>query len=71
MRTIKTQVAIVGAGPAGSLLAILLHQAGINNHHRITLVIVGSYDSSVIGYSIDLLSLEKPVSNVILFRMSY
>jgi p-hydroxybenzoate 3-monooxygenase len=29
--TLRTQVAIVGAGPAGSLLALILHQAGIDS----------------------------------------
>jgi p-hydroxybenzoate 3-monooxygenase len=28
---VETQVAIIGAGPAGSLLAVLLHQAGIDS----------------------------------------
>ncbi|MFP5486825.1 MAG: FAD-dependent monooxygenase, partial [Acidimicrobiia bacterium] len=27
----RTEVAIVGAGPAGTLLALLLHQAGIDS----------------------------------------
>src|ERR1700751_2374036 len=31
MRTTRTQVAIVGAGPAGLLLGQLLHNAGIDN----------------------------------------
>ena len=31
MTTLKTQVAIVGAGPAGLLLGALLHRAGIAN----------------------------------------
>jgi p-hydroxybenzoate 3-monooxygenase len=30
-RRLRTQVAIVGAGPAGSLLAVLLHRAGIES----------------------------------------
>jgi p-hydroxybenzoate 3-monooxygenase len=29
--TLRTQVAIIGAGPAGSLLSLLLHQAGIES----------------------------------------
>ena len=29
MKTLKTQVAIIGAGPSGLLLGQLLHQAGI------------------------------------------
>ena len=31
MSTTRTQVAIVGAGPAGLLLGQLLHEAGVDN----------------------------------------
>ena len=30
MKTLKTQIAIIGAGPAGLLLGQLLHNAGID-----------------------------------------
>ena len=30
MKTLKTQVAIIGAGPSGLLLGQLLHKAGID-----------------------------------------
>lgn len=46
MKTLKTQVAIIGAGPSGLLLGQLLHNAGID-----TLILERQTPDYVLGAS--------------------